>query len=149
MRRIIAWVGVLFLFALAGLARAAEPAASAAPAPFGGGEVLKGETAMSVTPSSTKGPYYYQSDSELAARKLVRGVANVTLCVAEVPNQMFQEAYRTSPVTGMVVGAFKGLIKGGKRLAIGTWEVLTFYNPTKNHYQPYIEPEVVFMEYLH
>jgi hypothetical protein len=32
--------------------------------------------------------------------------------VAEIPNQMFQEAYRTSPITGSVVGAWNGLVKG-------------------------------------
>lgn len=99
--------------------------------------------------STSKGPYYYENEYELRARKLARGVANVTLCVAEVPNQMFLEAYRSSPVTGAVVGAFKGVVKGSKRFAIGLWEIATFYHPTKNHYRPYIEPEVVFQEYMH
>jgi putative exosortase-associated protein (TIGR04073 family) len=110
---------------------------------------LNGEAAMSLTPSVTKGPYYDQSTSERATRKLVRGIANVTLCVAEIPNQMFQEAYRTSPITGSVVGAWNGLVKGSQRLVIGLWEVATFYHPGKNNYQPYIDPEIVFMEYLH
>lgn len=99
--------------------------------------------------STTKGPYYNDSENELRARKLMRGVANVTLCVAEIPNQAFQEAYRTSPVTGAVVGAGKGVYKGLKRFCIGFWEIATFYLPLKNNYQPYIEPEVVFMEYTH
>lgn len=99
------------------------------------------------TGSRTKGPYYGLSENELRARKLARGVANVGLCVAEIPNQAFQEAYRTSPITGTVVGAGKGLWKGIKRLAIGTWEIATFYVPGANNYEPYIEPEVVFMEY--
>jgi len=103
----------------------------------------------SLTPSTTKGPYYNLSENELRMRKLCRGAANILLCVAEVPNQMFQEAYRTSPVTGIVVGAGKGVVKGAKRLAIGVWEVFTFYHSGRNHYQPYIEPEVVFQEYLH
>jgi putative exosortase-associated protein (TIGR04073 family) len=97
--------------------------------------------------SRTKGPYYHLSENELRARKLARGIANVGLCVAEIPNQAFQEAYRTSPVSGAVVGMGKGLWKGIKRLAIGTWEIATFYIPGANNYQPYIEPEVVFMEY--
>lgn len=101
------------------------------------------------TPSTTKGPFYHMSENELRTRKLSRGLANVVLCVGEIPNQMFQQAYRTSPITGVFVGAGKGLIKGGKRLMIGTWEVLTFFHPTKNYYQPYIQPEVVFQEYLH
>ncbi|MCE5229150.1 exosortase system-associated protein, TIGR04073 family [bacterium] len=100
-------------------------------------------------PSNTKGPFYGQSEAELRARKFARGLANVVLCPAEIPNQIFQEAYKTSPVTGIVVGFFKGIAKGGSRLAIGTWEIFTFYFPGTNNYQPYIEPEVVFQEYLH
>jgi len=98
--------------------------------------------------STTKGPYYYQNEYELRARKLMRGVANVVLCPAEIPNQMFREAYQSSPVTGGIVGIWKGVCKGGKRLVMGTWEILTFYYPANNHYQPFIEPEVVFMEYI-
>lgn len=99
--------------------------------------------------TDTIGPYYYLSENELRTRKLARGVANVGLCVAEIPNQMFQEAHKTSSVTGSVVGFFKGIGKGTKRLAIGAWEIATFYHPTGNHYQPYVQPEVVFMEYQH
>ena len=111
--------------------------------------LLIATTPYSLTPSTTKGPFYYQSENELRARKLSRGLANVFLCVGEIPNQMFREAYATTPVTGVVVGAFKGTWRGAKRFAIGTWEVLTFYHPATNHYQPFIEPEVVFQEYLH
>jgi len=103
----------------------------------------------SASPSTTKGPFYYQSENELRMRKLARGAANIGLCVAEIPNQMFQEAYKTSPVTGIFVGAVKGVVKGAKRLVIGAWEVATFYHPTRNYYAPYVEPEVVFQEYLH
>jgi len=112
-------------------------------------QVLNASNDMSLTPSSTKGPFYGHNEGELRMRKLARGVANVTLCVAEIPNQMFRQVHRTSPVTGIVVGAWKGLVKGTKRLVIGCWEVATFYHPMKNNYQPYIEPEVVFQEDLH
>lgn len=98
---------------------------------------------------TTKGPYYYNSEAELRARKFGRGFCNVVLCPAEVPNQMFQEAYKTSPITGMIVGFFKGVYKGGARLGVGFWEMATFYFPGVNNYQPYIMPEVVFQEYLH
>ncbi len=102
-----------------------------------------------IQPSTTKGPYYAQSDAELRMRKLARGCANMLLCPAEIPNQMFQEAYKTSPVTGVVVGFFKGIAKGAVRLAVGAWEVATFYFPGNNNYQPIVDPEVVFQEYLH
>lgn len=99
--------------------------------------------------SSTKGPMYYHNEYELKVRKLCRGVANVVLSPAEIPNQMFREAYQSSPGSGMVIGFFKGIGKGAKRIAIGTWEIATFYCPASNHYQPFVEPEVVLMEYVH
>jgi len=109
-----------------------------------------GATATAQTyASSTQGPFYAASENELRSRKLMRGLANIFLSPAEIPNQAFQEAYRTSPVTGAAVGAVKGIGKGLKRAAIGVWEVATFYAPMANNYQPYIEPEVVFMEYIH
>ena len=83
----------------------------------------------------------------MRARKLARGFANVILSVSEIPNQAFREAYRTSPVTGGVVGAGKGVVKGAKRFVIGFWEMATFYLPMKSNYKPIIEPEIVFMEY--
>lgn len=107
------------------------------------------ESPYSLTPSETKGPFYEHSAAEMRTRKLCRGLANIFLCVGEVPNQMFQEVYRTSPVTGSVVGFFKGLGKGAQRLVVGTWETLTFYHPAPDNYQPIVEPEVVFQEYLH
>lgn len=112
-------------------------------------EIVVIKTHETIEPSTTKGPYYYQSEAELRMRKLARGFANVVLCPAEVPNQMFQEAYKTSPVTGVIVGLFKGIAKGASRLAIGAWEIGTFYFAGRNNFQPIIEPEVVFQEYLH
>ena len=41
------------------------------------------------------------------------------------------------------------MYKGVQRFVIGIWEIATFYAPLKNNYQPYVEPEVVFMEYIH
>jgi putative exosortase-associated protein (TIGR04073 family) len=123
----------------------ATPAATAAEED----SVLITSTPNARVNTSTKGPFYDYSEGELRMRKFARGVANVFLCVAEIPNQMFKEAYRTSPVTGVVVGAGKGVVAAGKRLAIGLWETVTFFNPGTNHYQPLIEPEVVLQEYLH
>ena len=150
-------VSVKWMLSLMALALLAQGVAAAQTKDGAAVEVKAGQTAVAEAPahspdiyySTTKGPYYYHNTYELKARKLARGIANVTLCVAEIPNQMFQEAYNSSLVSGAVVGAWKGLVKGGARLAIGTWEILTFYHPGNNHYQPYIEPEVVFQEYLH
>ncbi len=139
MKRLVLFV--LVAVAMAPAVRAAETST--------GRRVEPGGQPNVVVPGDTIGPYYGASENELRGRKLARGLANVVLSVAEVPNQIFQEAYRTSPVTGAVVGAGKGVVKGLKRLVIGTWEVATFYTGLSNNYQPYIEPEVVFQEYVH
>ena len=52
-------------------------------------------------------------------------------------------------VKDAVVDSVKGIKKGAQRLVIGTWEIVTFYHGGARHYQPYIEPEVVFQEFLH
>lgn len=98
-----------------------------------------------VSRSGTKGPFYHINETEKRVRKLCRGVANVTLCAAEVPVQMFRESYRSSPITGSITGAGKGVVKGAQRLVVGCWEIVTFYHPMKNDYAPYIEPEIVGM----
>jgi putative exosortase-associated protein (TIGR04073 family) len=95
--------------------------------------------------AGTKGPFYEQAPYEKKVRKFTRGFLNVFLSPAEIPNQAFLEARRTSPFSGGVVGAGKGVVKGAQRVMIGFWEMATFYAPMKNNYQPYIEPEIVFM----
>jgi putative exosortase-associated protein (TIGR04073 family) len=141
-------LSMLVLLMWAAAAQAAPESGEVSPTPDVTVRAVPGNSPVAYA-STTKGPFYYHNEYELKARKLARGVANVVLCPAEVPNQMFVEAYKSSVVTGAFVGFFKGIAKGGKRLAIGTWEIVTFYNPGSNHYQPFIEPEVVFMEYIH
>ncbi len=139
-KRLLCSICLLLLFGAAESAFAQDPTASYPITSYSG---------STLEPSTTRGPYYYYSENELRTRKFFRGAGNVVLCVAEVPNQMFLEAYRTSPVTGIVVGAGKGVVRGGKRFMIGWLEMFTFYHPGKNHYQPIIQPEVVFMDYIH
>jgi putative exosortase-associated protein (TIGR04073 family) len=103
----------------------------------------------SIGPSTTKGPYYHQSEAEQRCRKMFRGFANIFFSIAEIPNQMFREAYSTSPVCGATVGAFKGVGKGAQRIVVGLIEVVTFFHPLGKNYEPIIEPEVVFMDENH
>jgi len=142
----------LALLALGVAAHAADDAVGKPTPPDSVGAKIKPaqeERLGDVYASTTKGPMYYHNEYELRARKLARGFANVVLSPAEIPNQMFREAYMSSPGSGAVIGFFKGIGKGAKRVAIGTWEIATFYFPGSNHYQPYVEPEVVFMEYVY
>jgi putative exosortase-associated protein (TIGR04073 family) len=79
--------------------------------------------------STTTGPYYDNNCNELRSRKLMRGVANVTLAVGEIPAGAFREAYATSPVTGAVVGGFHGALVAVQRIGIGLFEIVTFPLP--------------------
>lgn len=99
-------------------------------------------------PTPGRGPFYGITENDLRARKLARGVANVVFCIAEIPNQMMQEAHRTTVVTGSLVGAFKGTGRAVQRFAIGLWEVATFFHPGSTNYEPFIEPEIVMMEWV-
>lgn len=136
-QRILTLACLATAFAGAPLARAQGQATAAAPV-----------VVVDAPARSGGGPFINRSENELRSRKFFRGLANVTLAIFEVPNQAMQEAYRTSPVTGTVVGIGKGVVKGAKRFGVGLFEMATFYAPI-NRYQPYVEPEVVFMEHLH
>lgn len=145
-KRVLSLLTLLAVLAMSPAAMAAKPLHDSI---TDDGPVLIATTPYSLTPTSTKGPFYYQSENELRMRKFVRGVANIGLSVGEIPNQIFQDAYATSPVTGIFTGTVKGVLKGAKRIAVGAWEVVTFYHPGTNYYAPLVEPEVVFQEYIH
>lgn len=77
-------------------------------------------------PSTTTGPMYEDNGNERRSRKLMRGIANVTLAVGEIPAGAFHEAYATSPVTGTIVGGANGVVTAVKRFGIGLFEIATF-----------------------
>lgn len=77
-------------------------------------------------PSTTTGPMYADNSNEWRSRKLMRGIANVTLAVGEIPAGAFHEAYATSPVTGAVVGGANGVVTAVKRVGVGLFEIVTF-----------------------
>lgn len=77
-------------------------------------------------PSTTTGPMFEDNENEQRSRKLMRGIANVTLALGEIPAGAFREAYATSPVTGAVVGGAHGAVTAVKRFGIGLFEIATF-----------------------
>jgi len=93
-----------------------------------------------------RGPLYKHSVAAKSTRKLWRGIGNLAFGWAEIPQQIFKDAYNTDPFTGVFTGIYKGGKKGLKRTGIGAWEIVTFALPCNREYRPYIEPEFVLMD---
>ena len=76
-----------------------------------------------------------------AARKVGRGVANVTLGVLAIPGEIVQ----TTRERGVFVGATWGLAKGVGMLVahevVGVWEVMTCPFETPPGFKPILAPE--------
>ena len=76
-----------------------------------------------------------------AARKVGRGVANLTLGVLAIPGEIMQ----TTQERGVFVGATWGLTKGlGMLVAhevVGAWEIVTCPFETPPGFKPILEPE--------
>ena len=94
-------------------------------------------------------PAWAQTRDYNALRKLARGAANVTLSWVEIPRQIMHvtDPDETEPTTHDVAGVFWGPVKGFAfflgRMALGTYELVTFLVPP---YRPLVEPEFVISE---
>lgn len=86
------------------------------------------------------------SQSSAMLHKLGRGVVNLFTGVVEVPKAMAREWKRTDPVTGTVVGFFKGVGWGWTRTMTGAYEIATFPFPVPPGYEPIMEPEFVLTD---
>lgn len=81
--------------------------------------------------------------AEKMAFKLVRGVANVTTSIVEVPKQTYQTV-RDRGSVGYVVGPIKGVGMALYRLVVGVTETVFFLVPQPGYYDPMMEPEYVW-----
>jgi putative exosortase-associated protein (TIGR04073 family) len=81
--------------------------------------------------------------TEKMAFKLVRGVANVTTSVVEVPKQCYLMV-RDRGGVGYVVGPLKGMGMAFYRLFAGLTETVFFAVPQPGYYDPMIHPEYVW-----
>lgn len=91
-----------------------------------------------------QGPFAQESVPARSSRKFLRGVQNVAFFWAEIPKEIHRDWQNVDPFTGLFTGTGKGLYKGGMRLGVGVFEVLTFPLDVPANYQPIIYPETVF-----
>ena len=81
--------------------------------------------------------------AEKMAFKLVRGVANVTTSVVEIPKQSYLMV-RDRGSVGYLVGPLKGMGMAFYRLFTGVTETLFFAVPQPGYYDSMIYPEYVW-----
>jgi putative exosortase-associated protein (TIGR04073 family) len=78
------------------------------------------------------------------ARKLGRGLANVTTGLLEIPRQMMRTLEQEGIIAGLTVGMVKGVGWAVSRELVGIYEVVTFVAPQPNEYGVILEPEFVY-----
>lgn len=76
--------------------------------------------------------------------KLVRGLANLTTGVGEIPKQIYLVWKREGWVQGTVRGPLEGLGMFIVRTAAGAYDVVTFPIPLPSDYQPVLLPDYVW-----
>lgn len=81
--------------------------------------------------------------TEKMAFKLVRGVANVTTSVVEIPKQSYLMV-RDRGKVGYLVGPLKGMGMAFYRLFAGLTETVFFAVPQPGYYDPMVYPEYVW-----
>jgi len=81
--------------------------------------------------------------TEKMAFKLVRGVANVTTSVVEIPKQSYLMV-RDRGKVGYLVGPLKGMGMAFYRLFAGLTETIFFAVPQPGYYDSMITPEYVW-----
>jgi putative exosortase-associated protein (TIGR04073 family) len=81
--------------------------------------------------------------AEKMAFKLVRGVANVTTAVVEIPKQSYLMV-RDRGSVGYLIGPLKGMGMAFYRLFTGVTETVFFAVPQPGYYDSMIDPEFVW-----
>ena len=81
--------------------------------------------------------------AEKMAFKLVRGVANVTTSVVEIPKQSYLMVLDRGRI-GYLVGPLKGMGMAFYRLFAGVTETVFFAVPQPGYYDSMIDPEYVW-----
>ncbi len=84
-----------------------------------------------------------ESIAEKMSFKLIRGVANLTTAIAELPKQTYITSRIHGPI-GYVVGPVKGVGMVLYRSFIGLTETIFFMVPHPGYYDPMIDPEFVW-----
>ena len=81
---------------------------------------------------------------EKIATKLVRGIANFTTGLVELPKQIYLVGRNEGWATGALRGPFDGIGMFIARTFAGAYEVLTFPVPIPSQYQPILQPDYVW-----
>jgi putative exosortase-associated protein (TIGR04073 family) len=81
---------------------------------------------------------------EQIGTKLVRGLANLTTGVGEIPKQIYLIGKREGWVQGAVRGPLEGLGMFIARTVVGVYDVVTFPVPVPSRYQPVLLPDYVW-----
>jgi putative exosortase-associated protein (TIGR04073 family) len=104
--------------------------------------------AASAYGTSEPDPYIYRDGTRIdkMGQKFGRGVTNVFTCWMEIPHSVAIEWNKTDAVSGVLVGASKGVTWTAARFLAGTYEVLTFPFPTPKDYRPIMHPEFLFTD---
>jgi putative exosortase-associated protein (TIGR04073 family) len=79
-----------------------------------------------------------------ATRKLGRGVANVLSAPLELIRKPFLVGQQDGGLAGVTVGIVQGLGAAVIREGAGLIEVVTFFAPFPNHFQPLVKPEFIY-----
>jgi putative exosortase-associated protein (TIGR04073 family) len=75
------------------------------------------------------------------ARKLGRGLANLSLGVMAIPGEIIETTRESGPTVGMTWGLIKGTGMMAVTEVIGLWEVMTCPFATPPDYTPILDPE--------
>lgn len=75
--------------------------------------------------------------------KLVRGVANATTCIVELPKQTYLTSRERGGI-GFIIGPLKGIGMTLYRAFTGITETALFMVPQPGYYDPMIDPEFVW-----
>ena len=81
------------------------------------------------------------SARDTAARKLGRGVANLSLGVLAIPGEIVETTRENGPFVGATWGFTKGVGMLVASEVVGLWEVLTCPFETPPRFEPILEPE--------
>jgi len=81
--------------------------------------------------------------AEKMAFKLVRGAANITTCLGEIPKQSYNMVQDKGRI-GYLVGPLKGVGMAFYRFFVGVTETVFFAVPQPGYYDPMLEPEFVW-----
>jgi putative exosortase-associated protein (TIGR04073 family) len=96
----------------------------------------------------TNGPMYEHSQPAKMTRKLGRGVMNVLFFWVEIPTNIAHDAQQVDFFTGVITGTGKGIVEGGRRLALGVFDVVTFPIEIPRDFENTQETEFVFWDDL-